>query len=109
MKVRLEIKFEDLWVGAFWRRFAGKVDLWICLLPCVPIHISWPVKAAPHPKEPGCSAYREDHCIVHGDCECSDEALRGRANIDPGCPLHGASTVHPRQKLMQRRFPRTNP
>ncbi len=38
---QLEWKPQDLWVGAFWKRTGNCVDLWICLLPCVPIHVSW--------------------------------------------------------------------
>ncbi len=46
-----ELKLEDLWIGAFWRLERSKfnndygtlyaVDVWICLVPCVPLHISW--------------------------------------------------------------------
>ncbi len=32
---------QDLWVGAFWKRIGNCWDLWICALPCVPLHISW--------------------------------------------------------------------
>lgn len=38
---QFEFKPQDLWVGAFWKRIGNCVDLWICLLPCVPLHISW--------------------------------------------------------------------
>lgn len=37
MRVRLEWKLQDLWIGAYWQ----PGNLWICLLPCVPIHVSW--------------------------------------------------------------------
>lgn len=58
-KVRLEFKIEDLWIGVFWRsRFSlgpmrnregihgcemerSSYDLWICVLPCLPIHVNW--------------------------------------------------------------------
>jgi hypothetical protein len=50
-KIRLEFKIEDLWVGLFWKskyQAAGggkwersEYDLWICLIPCVPIHLRW--------------------------------------------------------------------
>ena len=36
-----EWKLEDLWIGAFWKRTGGSVDLWICFVPCLPLHISW--------------------------------------------------------------------
>lgn len=47
MKVQLEFKLEDFWVGVFWRRRRGweecmggdRLDVWICLVPCLPIHI----------------------------------------------------------------------
>lgn len=39
--VQLELKLQDLWVGAFWKRTGGSVDVWVCLVPCVPLHISW--------------------------------------------------------------------
>ncbi len=45
MKVRLEFKPQDLWVGIFWRRRGCKrfleTDVWICLFPMLPIHFYW--------------------------------------------------------------------
>jgi hypothetical protein len=40
---RLEFKVQDLWIGAFWNngRDDDLVDLWICVLPCLPIHLGW--------------------------------------------------------------------
>lgn len=38
---QFEFKLADLWVGAFWRRTSNSVDVWICFVPCVPLHISW--------------------------------------------------------------------
>lgn len=68
-KITLEFKLEDLWVGAFWKslwsmgyeivypectkRFPSShpdrdyyaertaFDLWVCLVPCFPIHLTW--------------------------------------------------------------------
>lgn len=38
----LEFKLADLWLGAFWKygRSTGAIqlDLWLCLLPCLPLH-----------------------------------------------------------------------
>lgn len=56
LKIGVEFKPQDLWVGVFWkthgheRDFASKwhhCDIWICLIPCVPIHIKfiWCTKA----------------------------------------------------------------
>ena len=55
--VALEFKLEDCWVGLFWKRtralrrgvassqgcvgYVGRVDVWICLLPCLPVHAWW--------------------------------------------------------------------
>lgn len=38
---QLEWKMQDMWIGAFWKRTGNCVDLWVCLLPCVPLHLSW--------------------------------------------------------------------
>lgn len=38
---QFEWKLADLWIGAFWKRTGNCIDLWICLLPCVPLHVSW--------------------------------------------------------------------
>ena len=46
IKVRLEFKVEDLWIGAFWRRDDVGLDIWVCLLPCLPLHI-WTWKEDP--------------------------------------------------------------
>jgi hypothetical protein len=31
----------DLWIGAFWKTCGHCVDVYICFVPCVPLHISW--------------------------------------------------------------------
>lgn len=54
MNVRLKFVPRDLWIGVFWRRLwtwkpiaFGKqgafwtYEVYICLLPCLPIVISW--------------------------------------------------------------------
>ena len=50
-KIRFEFKLADLWVGAFWKSThqaagGGKweratFDLWVCFVPCVPLHLRW--------------------------------------------------------------------
>ena len=35
MRVTLEFKVEDMWIGFFWK----KENLWICVFPTIPIHI----------------------------------------------------------------------
>jgi len=46
---RFEWKFADLWVGAFWKTTYSHfndepaptcTDVWVCILPCVPLHIT---------------------------------------------------------------------
>lgn len=37
--IGFEWKREDLWVGAYWRWRGDWLDVWICLLPCVPLHV----------------------------------------------------------------------
>ncbi len=32
---------QALWVGAHWIRVGNCVDAWICLLPCLSLHVSW--------------------------------------------------------------------
>ena len=48
--ISLEFKLQDLWIGVFWNtdnlitdegKKPFKTDIWICLLPCLPIHIIW--------------------------------------------------------------------
>lgn len=41
VRVKFEFKLQYLWVGAFWKRIGNCVDLWICFVPCVPLHIYW--------------------------------------------------------------------
>lgn len=40
MSVRLEFKLQDAWVGVFWKKSPTATDIWICLVPCVPIHLT---------------------------------------------------------------------
>lgn len=81
MKIRLEFKLQDMWIGAYWKKeleigfrdmtWIGISDgrktfeniavtkdgklyydiirrwyqhIWICVVPCLPIHISWKIK-----------------------------------------------------------------
>lgn len=47
---RFEFKVEDMWIGVFWRRtvltdtpeaFMEAMDVWLCLLPMVPLHLQF--------------------------------------------------------------------
>lgn len=46
---RFEWKLADLWMGVFWKTSTMPIrgehvpmqtDIWVCLLPCVPLHIT---------------------------------------------------------------------
>lgn len=41
--LRLEWKPQDCWVGAYWHHSMNyqRFDLWVCLLPMIPIHYEW--------------------------------------------------------------------
>lgn len=39
MKMRFEFKLADCWLGAFWKRSGDILHIWICLLPCFPLHV----------------------------------------------------------------------
>lgn len=47
-QIQLEFKLQDFWVGAYWKketyshpkkRNMTRLDVWVCLIPCLPIHI----------------------------------------------------------------------
>lgn len=42
---RFEWKPEDMWIGLFWKKSTfldlAVWHLWICFVPCFPLHISW--------------------------------------------------------------------
>ena len=55
--ITLEWKLEDMWIGIFWRRYGvsylfGKgIDVWVCLVPCCPLHIrTWRGEVTPNAK-----------------------------------------------------------
>lgn len=47
LRVRLEWKPQDLWIGVYWKRSDEQsraillYDVWICILPMLPIHLTW--------------------------------------------------------------------
>lgn len=38
---QFEFKIQDCWMGFFWKRTGSCVDLWVCFVPCLPLHVSW--------------------------------------------------------------------
>jgi len=45
LKITVEFKLADLWVGAFWKQSEEILHIWICLLPCFPLHLQFEVAA----------------------------------------------------------------
>jgi hypothetical protein len=39
--IALEWKPADLWVGLYTAQQKGRRHVWVCILPCLPIHVSW--------------------------------------------------------------------
>jgi hypothetical protein len=37
-RVALEFKLADMWIGVYWDRRPVHLDIWICLVPCFPLH-----------------------------------------------------------------------
>ena len=35
-----KFKIEDFWIGVFWKRDGNCLDMYICIIPCFPIHFS---------------------------------------------------------------------
>lgn len=46
LQIKLEFKPRDLWIGVYWEReerlfIWNLYNVWICLIPTLPIHVSW--------------------------------------------------------------------
>lgn len=41
VRARIEFKREDCWVGVYWRRSSKALDVWICLVPMLPLHLTF--------------------------------------------------------------------
>jgi hypothetical protein len=45
MIIDIKFKPQDLWIGLYWKKtnIGGlqTIDLWICILPMIPIHFRW--------------------------------------------------------------------
>lgn len=47
MTIKFEFEPRDLWIGVYWDthyqcvgEVCGIINIWICLIPCFPIHIT---------------------------------------------------------------------
>ncbi len=41
--IRLEWVPQDFWIGLYWKNTECRIDIWICLIPCFPIHYASPI------------------------------------------------------------------
>jgi len=47
LKVQIQFEPRDMWIGLFWRVTrdvpapASIVHLYVCLIPCFPLHLTW--------------------------------------------------------------------
>lgn len=38
-RLSFEFKLADLWLGAFYARKGDTLHVWVCILPCLPLHL----------------------------------------------------------------------
>lgn len=38
-RTRLFFEPRDIWIGVYWKRYPKALDIYICLLPCLPINV----------------------------------------------------------------------
>ncbi len=39
MRARIEFKLADAWIGAFWKQSQNTLHIWVCIVPCFPLHV----------------------------------------------------------------------
>jgi hypothetical protein len=67
LKAKFEFKLQDLWIGVFWKKGTDRcsyyddknrrpvslaperLDIWICLIPCLPLHLKFGGNETDHP------------------------------------------------------------
>jgi hypothetical protein len=49
MTLQWEYVPQDVWIGIYWTRREGILHLYLCLVPCFPLHITLPRKE--HPRD----------------------------------------------------------
>ncbi|KKL67821.1 hypothetical protein LCGC14_2131120 [marine sediment metagenome] len=40
LKVQIQWEPRDWWVGTFWRKTEIAVHLYVCIVPCLPLHVT---------------------------------------------------------------------
>ena len=41
--LQLEWKPQDLWIGVYWKNTPERLDVWVCVVPCLPLHYASPI------------------------------------------------------------------
>lgn len=36
--IDFEFKLQDFWIGLYWENRNHDIDIWLCIIPCFPIH-----------------------------------------------------------------------
>lgn len=40
LKAQFQFELKDIWIGLFWQKTDIALHFYICLIPCVPLHIT---------------------------------------------------------------------
>jgi hypothetical protein len=73
-RVRVEWKLADLWIGAFWKDSGNTTfDLWVCLIPCLPIHVKTWLSCPTCKTSTWIEAQKKFcyRCSLTNECRCS--------------------------------------
>lgn len=41
IKIGFQFSLHDWWIGLHWKQFGHITQVWVCLIPCVAVHVSW--------------------------------------------------------------------
>lgn len=41
LRAEVKLKPQDLWIGVYWEAQPGRLNVWVCLLPIVPLHLEF--------------------------------------------------------------------
>lgn len=50
--LRIEWKPQDCWVGVFWEQSPFRLDIWVCVVPMLPLHFGWKGQVYAMPSTP---------------------------------------------------------
>lgn len=39
VEIALEVELRDMWIGVYWKPYPQGLNLYICILPCLPLSI----------------------------------------------------------------------